>query len=446
MRGKLEDFAAEAFEPFARNDQRRWGRVYLQVLQADGQRKSVETMAARLGADGNRQALAHFITTSPWDPAHVRARLAWKMEAAIRPSALIFDDTGFLKDGNASACVSRQYTGTAGKVTNCQVGVSLHLASDLASAAVDWRLFLPETWAPGSVKADPGKVTRRTACGVPDNIGHVEKWQLALDMLDETRSWGIEVPLAVADAGYGDAAAFRRGLQARSLNYVVGISTTLWAQPCHALPVAEPYSGIGRRPVAKYPDKPQSVKQLVIAAGRKAAKPVQWREGSRPGTGRSGFKRMYSRFVTLRIRPAGREVRQAVEGPELPECWLLAEWPADQAEPVQFWLSDLPADTPLTTLVGLAELRWRIEHDYREMKQALGLAHFEGRTWNGRHHHVTLVSLAHAFCTLQRLARAPKTRRRPEPLPSRPRATDLLATWTGVCPTCHRGTPSPAPT
>ncbi|WP_055593343.1 IS701 family transposase [Streptomyces hirsutus] len=408
VRSELEDFAAGVFEPFARNDQRRWGQVYLRGLLTDGQRKSVEPMAARLGEDGNRQALAHFVTTSPWDPAHVRARLAWKMEAAIRPKALIFDDTGFLKDGNASACVSRQYTGTAGKVTNCQVGVSLHLASDHASAAVDWRLFLPETWAPGSVKADPAKVARRTACGIPEDVGHVEKWQLALDMLDETRSWGIEVPLAVADAGYGDAAAFRLGLQARGLHYVVGISTTLSAQPGDAVPVTPPYSGNGRPPVAKYPDKPQSVKELVIAAGRKAARPVQWREGSRPGAGRSGRKRMYSRFVALRIRPAGREIRQTTDGPELPECWLLAEWPATEPEPVQFWLSDLPADTPLTTLVRLAKLRWRIEHDYREMKQALGLAHFEGRTWTGWHHHVTLVSVAHAFCTLQRLARAPK--------------------------------------
>ncbi|MFJ9482228.1 IS701 family transposase [Streptomyces mirabilis] len=384
VRGELEAFAAEVFEPFARKDQRRWGQVYLRGLLTDGQRKSVEPMAARLGEDGNRQALANFITTSPWDPAHIRAQLAWRMEKVIGPEALVFDDTGFLKDGTASACVSRQYTGTAGKVTNCQVGVSLHLASETASAAVNWRLFLPRTWDPASPKADADKVARRTACGIPDDVGHVEKWQLALDMLDETRSWGIEVPLAVADAGYGDAAAFRHGLQARGLNYVVGISTTLSAQPAGAVPVAGPYSGSGRPPVAKYPDKPRSVKELVIAAGRKAARPVQWREGSRPGTGRSGRKRMYSRFVALRVRPAG------------------------ESEPVQFWLSDLPSGMPLTTLVRLAKLRWRIEHDYREMKQALGLAHFEGRTWGGWHHHVTLVSVAHAFCTLQRLARAPK--------------------------------------
>ncbi|MFD7264066.1 IS701 family transposase [Streptomyces sp. NPDC059874] len=408
VRCDLEDFAAEVFEPFGRADQRRWGSVYLRGLLMDGGRKSVEPMAARLGEDGNRQALAHFVTSSPWDPAHVRARLAWRMQPVIRPAALIIDDTGFLKDGDASACVTRQYTGTAGKVTNCQAGVSLHLASDHASAAVDWRLFLPKSWDPASPEADPAKVARRTACGIPAEAGHVEKWQLALDMVDETRSWGIDVPVAVADGGYGDTAAFRLGLQERGLHYVVGVSTTVTAHPGDAVPLTPPYSGTGRRPAVKYPEPAQSVKTLVIRAGKRAAKPVQWREGSRPGTGRSGFKRMYSRFVALRIRPAGREIRKAVDGTELPACWLLAEWPAREPEPVQFWFSNLPEDTPLTTLVRLAKLRWRIEHDYREMKQALGLAHFEGRTWRGWHHHVTLVSAAHAFCTLQRLARAPK--------------------------------------
>ncbi|MEU1631224.1 IS701 family transposase [Streptomyces sp. NPDC020096] len=396
------------FEAFARADQRRWGQAYVRGLLLDGRRKSVEPMAARLGEDGNRQALAHFVTSSPWDPAHVRARLAWRMHEAIAPSALIVDDTGFLKDGDASACVSRQYTGTAGKVTNCQVGVSVHLARDHASTPVNWRLFLPKSWDPACPQAEPVKVAQRDRCGIPTDLGHVEKWQLALDMIDETRSWGVDIPLVLADAGYGDAVAFRLGLSGRGLNYVVGISTTPTAHPAAARPFTPPYSGIGRRPVAKYPEPPRSVKALVIEEGRTAAKPVSWREGSRPGKGRSGLKRMYSRFVALRIRPAGREIRDATEGVELAECWLLAEWPAKETEPVQFWLSGLPADTPLTTLVRLAKLRWRIEHDYREMKQALGLAHFEGRTFNGWHHHVTLTSLAHAFCTLRRLATAPK--------------------------------------
>ncbi|WP_455907952.1 IS701 family transposase [Streptomyces murinus] len=263
------------------------------------------------------------MTTSPWDAAHVRARLAWRMQHVVEPTALIVDDTGFLKDGDASACVARQYTGTAGKVTNCQAGVSLHLASDAASAAVDWRLFLPERWDPASPKAGPAKVARRTKCGIPEEVGHVEKWQLALDMIDETRSWGIEVPLVVADGGYGDAAAFRLGLEERALDYVVGISTTTTAQPEEARPCIPPYGGRGPRPQPVYPEPAQAVKKLVIAAGKRAAKPVQWREGSRPGSGRSGLKRMYSRFVACGSGPPDARSAREPTDPNSPcaGCW-----------------------------------------------------------------------------------------------------------------------------
>ncbi|ANS62292.1 putative IS701 family ISMmq4-like transposase [Streptomyces lincolnensis] len=202
----------------------------------------MEPMAARLGKDGNRQALAHFITSSPWDPAQVRARPAWRMHEAIDPEALIIEDTGFLKDGGASACVSRQYTGTAGKVTNCQVGVSLHLVHDHASAAVNGRLFLSASWDPASPDADVDKVARRGRCGIPAQAGHVEKWQLALDMIDETRSWGVGVPLVAADAGYGGAAAFRHGLEERKLPYEVGISSRDTAHPADARIVQPAYA------------------------------------------------------------------------------------------------------------------------------------------------------------------------------------------------------------
>ena len=395
------------FEPFARADQRRWGGVYLRGLLLDGARKSVEPMAARLGEDGNRQALAHFVTSSPWDAAHVRARLAWRMQPVIKPTALIIDDTGFLKDGDASACVTRQYTGTAGKVTNCQAGVSLHLASNSASAAVNWRLFLPGSWDPASPKADPAKVARRDKCAIPAQVGHVEKWQLALDMIDETRSWGIEVPQVIADGGYGDTAAFRLGLEERGLDYVVGISTTTTAQPEDAQPCTPAYSGRadGR---CSYPEPAQKVKSLVIAAGKHAARPVQWREGSRPGSGRSGYKRMYSRFVALRIRPAGREIRKATAGTELPVRWLLAEWPAGRGRACAVLALQPARDTPLP--VARAHREAPLAHRERLPRDETGPGPGPLRRPHlaGWHHHVTLVSVAHAFCTLQRLARSPK--------------------------------------
>ncbi|MET9535802.1 transposase [Streptomyces sp. NPDC006649] len=164
------------FEPFARADQRRWGGVYLRGLLLNGGRKSVEPMAARLGEDGNRQALAHFVTSSPWDAAHVGARLAWRVQAVVKPTALIIEDTGFLNDGDASACVTRQYTGTGGKDTNCQAGFSLHLASNDASAAVNWRLFLTGSWDTASPIADPAWGARRDKCAIPAQVGHAEKW------------------------------------------------------------------------------------------------------------------------------------------------------------------------------------------------------------------------------------------------------------------------------
>ncbi|MFJ5816329.1 hypothetical protein ACIQGT_20815 [Streptomyces sp. NPDC093108] len=187
----------------------------------------------------------------------------------------------------------------------------------------------------------------------------------------------------------------------------MGISTRTTVQPEDAQTCRPAYSGRGPRPVPAYPEPAQQVKSLVIAAGESFARPVQWTGGSRPGSGRGGFKRLYSRFVALRIRPAGREFRRATAGSELPVRRLPAEWPADQDEPVQFWLSNLPETILLPALVRAAKLRRRIENDYRETK-GTGLAHFEGRTWPGWHHHVTLVSVAHAFCTLQRLSRSPK--------------------------------------
>jgi SRSO17 transposase len=386
VRKRLVAFAAEVFEPLARADQRGWGEVYLRGLMLDGKRKSIQPMAERL-LDGNEQALQQFVNQSPWDWRPVRQRLATQMTAAVDPDAWIVDDTGFPKFGNASVGVARQYSGTLGKVANCQVGVSIHAATDQASCPIDWRLFLPQSW--------DQDLERRRAAHVPEAVGHRPKWQLVLDMLDELGGWGLAPPVLVTDAGYGESGELRLGLEARGLAYVVQVKATTSAYPEAIGQQVAPYPGRGRRPRPRYRTKRSSLAGLAMAAGPSAAKTVAWREGTRG--------KLRSRFVALRVRPAGVKLRRAVAGGELPVRWLLAEWPSDKPEPVKYWLASLPDDTPLQELVQLAKLRWRVEHDYRELKDGLGLDHFEGRSFGGWHHHVTLVSAAHAFVTLQRL-------------------------------------------
>jgi SRSO17 transposase len=386
VRRRLVAFAAEVFEPLARADQRRWGECYLRGLMLDGKRKSIQPMAERL-PDGNEQALQQFVSQSPWDWRPVRQRLATQMTAAVDPDAWIVDDTGFPKFGTASVGVARQDSGTLGKVANCQVAVSIHAATDQASCPIDWRLFLPESW--------DNDAERRAAGHVPERARHRPKWQLGLDMVDELGGWGLAPPVVVADAGYGESGELRLGLEARGLAYVVQVKASTSAYPETVSQQVAPYPGRGRRPRPRDRAKRSSLAELTMAAGPSAAKTVAWREGTRG--------KLRSRFVALRIRPAGAKLRRAVAGGELPVRWLLAEWPSDQPEPVKYWLASLPDDTPLQELVRLAKLRWRIEHDDRELKDGLGLDHFEGRSFAGWHHHVTLVSAAHAFVTLQRL-------------------------------------------
>jgi len=405
VRVELQEFAGEAFASLRRKDQRYWGAVYLRGLMLDGERKSVEPISSRL-PEADRQSLQQFLADSPWDPVPVRAAAARRMAEVIDPEAVVFDDTGFPKCGLESPGVARQYSGTLGKTGNCQVAVTTHLATDHASYPANWRLFLPEKqWDPSSDKCpDPQAVAaRRARCKIPVSMGHREKWRLALDSLDELHSWGVRVPLALADAGYGDCFEFRLGLQERGLSYVVGVTSTMTAHRADAHRVTAPYNGRGRRPVPAYPDKPRTLADLAAAAG--AGRTVSWREGSKTKNGR--MRTLRSQFVALRVRPAGIAPQRHYRGQDLPECWLLAERPRGADAPVQYWLSNLPPDTPLKTLVRQAKLRWRIEHDYREMKTGLGLDHFEGRTWSGFHHHVTCVALAHAFITRLRLGKEP---------------------------------------
>ena len=394
QRAALIEFAAEMYRPLVRCDRRAKGEQYVRGLLLEGRRKSIQPMAARL-PDGDEEGLQHFICDSPWDDVPVRRRLARRMTAEIAPEGWIVDDTGLPKDGRFSPGVARQYCGALGKTANCQVLVSVNAASDRASCPLGWRLFLPPSW-------DQDEPRRRRA-RIPDEVRHVPKWQLALEVIDQLLEWGLERRVVQADAGYGDITAFRTGLEDRELEYVVQVKGLTSAQPADAVPVAPAYRGRGRPPVPRYPDKPSSLRDLVLAAGREQVRTVGWREGDRGP--------LASQFLALRVRPANNAQRD--DDGTLPERWLLAEWPAEQDEPVKYWLSNLPSQTPIVTLVGLAKLRWRVEHDYRELKQCLGLDHYEGRTYCGLHHHLTCVTVAHAFLTCCRLTRG-------DPIDTRP--------------------------
>jgi SRSO17 transposase len=370
IRRRLEAFADDLFASLVRSDQRARGQCYLRGLMLEGRRKSIEPMAARLGGEVHYQALHHFVAASPWDWRPVRRRLAERLVGELQPTAWAVDDTGFPKDGDCSVGVQRQYCGTLGKTANCQLGVSVNAVTEQASCPLSWRLFLPESW-----DAD---AERRAACRVPERVRHRPKWQLALDMVDELGTWGLVPPVLVADAGYGEVGEFRQGLEDREIGYVVQVKADTSAYPEQTRPTVAPYSGRGRRPQPRYRDKPTSLTQLALAAGQSAGVELIWRRGSK------GLQR--SRFLCLRVRPAGvtprRQAAARAEGVgwELPVCWLLVEWPVDQPEPVKDWLSSLPATTPMVELVRLGKLRWRVEQDYRELKGALGLDHFEGRS------------------------------------------------------------------
>ncbi len=332
------------------------------------------------------------MTTSTWDHVDVRKRVARWAGSFIEPKAYVVDDTGFPKNGPNSPGVARMYCGSLGKVGNCQIGVSVHAVTDWASAAIDWRLFLPKSWDDTTIGGDvsddePALAAqirhRRARSRIPDQVRHQEKWRQALDMLDEITGeendggWGLPRRPVVADAGYGDTTEFRLGLERRGLPYVLAVKATTSAYPAEATPVTPDYSGRGRPPVPRYRDDPSSLATLALAAGRRELRRITWRHGTRKNA-RNPTAAMRSRFLALRVRPANRDIPRTVEG-ALPECWLIAEWPAGKPEPTDYWLSTLPANTPLRDLVRLAKIRWRIERGWlgRELARWQRLA---GRT------------------------------------------------------------------
>ncbi|SJM44956.1 Mobile element protein [Corynebacterium glutamicum] len=366
----------------------------------EGRRKSMQPMAQRLGID--HQRLQQFVSTSPWPVEPVRQALATKAIDLITPDAWVVDDTGFVKDGSASPGVTRQYSGTLGKVGNVQIGVSVHAVTDVASCPLNWRLFLPASWDETTTNSEEERALirqRRAKALIPADVGHRPKWELACEMIDELHDWGVSPPVIVADAGYGDNGLFRTALTTRGLDYVVQVKGSTSVHPGDMVFEVPEYSGFGRPKKPGYRTPPVQAEVLAQSLPTRQYQQVSWRQGSK-GT-------MTSRFAVTRVRPANRNIPRHPDG-SLPEMWLLIEWPRHADAPTDYWLSTLPEDTGIEHLVRLGKIRWRIEHDYRELKHGLGLDHFEGRSWLGWHHHTVLVTAAHLFVTQQRLAADPK--------------------------------------
>ena len=385
--------------------------MYCAGLLLPGDRKSVEPMAARVQPGRVRaahQALHHFVAKADWSDAAVlaavRARVLPSIERRSPIRALIVDDTGMPKKGEHSVGVARQYCGQLGKQDNCQVAVSLSAANDHASLTIAYRLYLPHEWID-----DPA---RRAKAGVPDDIVFQTKPQIALDQLRAARAAGIEADVVLADAGYGNDTDFRDGITEIGLPYAVGIqsSTSLWPPGVQPLP-PKPWSGRGRPTSAIRCDgahQPISAKQLALELPPKAWRRVTWREGTNT--------KLAARFAAVRVRPpsfacsvAHRDYKRSTPRPEE---WCLIEWPTGEPEPTKYFLSTLPANISRRALVNTTKLRWRIERDYQDLKQELGLGHYEGRGWRGFHHHATLCIAAYGFLISEREAIPPSGPRR----------------------------------
>ncbi|MGH7464627.1 MAG: IS701 family transposase [Longimicrobiales bacterium] len=374
---------------------RRWPlEAYLTGLLLAGERKSVEPMAAKVDprhVGRAHQSMHHFVANAPWEErellAVARDYALAQLERHAPVSAWVIDDTGIPKKGNQSVAVTWQYCGALGKQANCQVAVTVSLANKTLSVPAAWRLYVPEKWA-----QDP---KRRAEAGIPDDIDFLKKWQIALQEIDALLAEDLPAAPVVADAGYGDTTEFRDALTERGFSYALGIKgdTSAWPAGMEPLP-AKQWTGRGRPPTRVRRDdqhKPTSARALATALPKKEWKTVRWREGTR-GT-------MCSRFAATRIRPAHRD---ALRSEPRPVEWLLIEWPAAAPEPTNYWLSTVPEYIDLAELVSLAKIRWRIERDYQELKDELGLDHYEGRGWRGFHHHGVLCMAAYCFLAAER--------------------------------------------
>jgi SRSO17 transposase len=394
-------------------------RDYCTGLILPGERKSVEPMAAKTAPGrtaAQHQSLLHFVGVATWSDekvlGKVREMVLPAMERQEPIQAWIIDDTGFPKHGKHSVGVQHQYCGQLGKEANCQVAVSLSIANHSASLPVAWRLYLPKEWTKDKA--------RRKKAGVPRDVSFKTKPEIALDQIRWACEAGLPRGVALMDAGYGVDSRLRTGMTALGVTYVVGIQPKILVWPPGTGPKrrGKPLNNTGRR------DEPDliSAKHLARDLPKGAWHTIRWREGS--------AEWLSSRFARVRVRVGHSQL-----APELlSEEWLLIEWPEGEAEPTKYWLSTLPANISFRELVDFAKLRWRIERDYLELKQEVGLGHFEGRGWRGFHHHATMCIAAYGFLVSERETIPPSAPRSASILPTpvvpdgyRPRGSSLAA-------------------
>ena len=393
---RLEKFLGELVEPMGRSERRHWACVYVEGVLLDGERKSIEPIASRTGADS--QALQQFVGQSPWDVGLVQEQLAYKLARKFpSPLAWIIDETSFVKAGTESVGVTRQYCGAVGKTANCQVAVSLHYCTTKVSCPVSWRLYLPKEWAEDE--------ERREKVKIPKEVVYRAKNELALELVDQMQRWKLPKAPVVADSAYGNDFLFREALRQRELSYVVAVQkvTKVWSSDPNLVPVRPSIAPGPLRRFVALEDLPEARNLLEVARELPASawKMITWREGTKGP--------MRSRFALVKVWAShGFSTQRHFK--RVPE-WLLIEWPKGEEAPTKYWLGYFGADVrpTLRQMVKLAHARWRVELDYREMKDELGLDHFEGRHWIGFHHHITLVSLAYAFLRCEQL-RSKKSR------------------------------------
>jgi SRSO17 transposase len=362
-------------------------RDYCTGLILPGDRKSVEPMAARTAPSrtaAQHQSLLHFVGVAEWSDEQVLGKVRELVLPALTRqeavTAWIIDDTSFPKQGHHSVGVHHQYCGQLGKQANCQVAVTLSLANHHGSLPAAYRLYLPQAWVTDAA--------RREKAGVPAEVEFKTKPEIALDHIRWACATGLPRGVALMDGAYGCDARLRTGMVELGLSYVVGIPSSCLVWPPGTAPRRQgrPINNTGRR------DEPDliTVKTLALGLPEPAWQTVRWREGTADW--------LSSRFARVRVRAA----HQYLLPERLYEETLLIEWPEGEAEPTRYWLSTLPADTGLGELVDCAKLRWRIERDYQELKQEVGLGHFEGRGWRGFHHHATMCIAAYGFLISER--------------------------------------------